>query len=157
MLTLALIAAGVATALAVEPGAAGTQDGMQPPAHDSAGAVATVARFHAALERGDSTAALALLAPGATILESGGAESVAEYRGHHLPADIEFARAIPSARSVTRVVLRGDVAWVAGTSTTEGTFRGKPVKSAGAELMVLTHGAEGWRIAAIHWSSRNRR
>lgn len=141
----------------------GAASGAMPPAgapavrHDSAAAVATVERFHAALARGDSATVLSLLADGATILESGGAETVAEYRGHHLPADIEHARAVASVRSLTRVAVRGDVAWVAGTSTSEGTVRGRAVKSSGAELMVLTHAADGWRIAAIHWSSRTRR
>jgi ketosteroid isomerase-like protein len=52
--------------------------------------------------------------------------------------------------------VRGDVAWVVGTSTTRGEYRGRPVDSAGAELMVLTRTPQGWRIAAIHWSSRRR-
>jgi hypothetical protein len=91
------------------------------------------------------------------ILESGGAETVAEYRSHHLPADIAFAVAVPSTRTVTRATLRGDVAWVASTSVTQGEFRGRAVNSAGAELMVLTRTSEGWKISAIHWSSRARR
>jgi len=123
---------------------------------DSAAVVATVDRFHAALERGDSAAALALLAPDAVILESGGAETVSEYRAHHLPADIAFARAIKSVRSTIRVTVQGDLAWAAGTSTTQGEFRERPVNSAGAELMVLSRTSDGWRIAAIHWSSRRR-
>jgi ketosteroid isomerase-like protein len=123
---------------------------------DSTAVVATVARFHEALERGDSAAALALLAPDAVILESGGAETVSDYRAHHLPADIEFARAIRSVRNSVRVTVQGDLAWAAGTSTTQGDFRGRPVNSAGAELMVLIRTSDGWRIAAIHWSSRRR-
>jgi ketosteroid isomerase-like protein len=125
-------------------------------AADSADAATTVTRFHQALARGDSAAALALLAPDATILESGGAETVAEYRAHHLPADIGFARAVPGQRAPLRAHVRGDVAWVVGTSTTRGEYRGRPVDSAGAELMVLTRTPQGWRIAAIHWSSRRR-
>ncbi len=124
---------------------------------DSVAVAATVARYHAALESGDSLAALALLADDAVILESGGMESRAEYRGHHLPADIAFARAIKSARGAASVVVRGDVAWAWSTSTTQGEFRGRPINSAGAELMVLTRTAGGWKISAIHWSSRNRK
>jgi ketosteroid isomerase-like protein len=123
---------------------------------DSAEVAGTVGRYHAALGRGDSTAALALLAPDAVILESGGRESVAEYRAHHLPADIEFARGVPETRSPIRVIVRGDAAWATSTTTTKGTFRGRAVDSVGAELMVLTRTADGWRIAAIHWSSRRR-
>jgi ketosteroid isomerase-like protein len=126
------------------------------PVADSAEVAHTVGRYHEALGRGDSIAALALLAPDAVILESGGRESVAEYRAHHLPADIEFARGVPESRSPIRVVVRGDAAWATSTTTTKGTFRGRAVDSVGAELMVLTRTADGWRIAAIHWSSRRR-
>lgn len=123
---------------------------------DSAAVARVVERFHGALEAGDSATAIALLAPDAVILESGSAESVAEYRAHHLPADIEFARAIKGTRAALRVTVRGDVAWAAGTSTTQGEFKGRAVNSAGAELMVLVRTASGWRISAIHWSSRRR-
>lgn len=124
---------------------------------DSADVVATVARMHDALARGDSAAALALLTDDVVVLESGGVESRAEYRGHHLPADIEFARAIKSDRKVNSVTVVGDAAWVSSTSTTQGEFRGRAINSVGAELMVLRRTPSGWRIAAIHWSSRNRR
>jgi ketosteroid isomerase-like protein len=123
---------------------------------DSTDAARVVERFHRALAHGDSAAALALLAPDATILESGGSESVAEYRAHHLPADIEFARAVKEVRTPPRVTVRGNAAWAVATSTARGTFRGRPVDSMGAELIVLTRSPEGWRIAAIHWSSRKR-
>jgi ketosteroid isomerase-like protein len=123
---------------------------------DSAAIVSVVERFHGALEKGDSAAVLALLAPGAVILESGSAESVAEYRAHHLPADIEFARAIRSVRTALRVTVRGDLAWAAGTSSTQGEYKGRAVNSAGAELLVLERMGAGWRISAIHWSSRRR-
>lgn len=126
-------------------------------ADDSAAAAAVVARYHRALEDGDSATALSLLAPDATILESGGLESRDEYRSHHLPGDIEFARAVPSRRGPLHVTIRGDVAWARSTSVTEGQFRGRAINSAGAELMVLSREADGWRIRAIHWSSRTRR
>jgi ketosteroid isomerase-like protein len=124
---------------------------------DSAAAAATVERFRSALATGDSATALSLLADDAVILESGGVESRSEYRAHHLPADIEFARAVRSVRLSTRVTVRGDVAWVSSSSTAEGQFRGRAVNSASAELMVLAREPEGWKIRAIHWSSRNRR
>lgn len=124
---------------------------------DSAEVAATVDRFHRALAEADSVGALGLLTPDVQILESGGMEDRAEYRSHHLGADIEFARAVPSRRGPTSVRVHGDVAWATSTSTTEGTFRGRAINSAGAELMVLVRTPQGWRIAAIHWSSRNRR
>lgn len=117
---------------------------------------AVVDSFHWALQRGDSTAVLALLAPDAVILESGGAETRDEYRSHHLPADIAFARSVKQTRSPTSVAVRGDVAWTTATSTTRGEYRGQAVNSASVELMVLSRRADGWKIRAIHWSSRNR-
>lgn len=123
---------------------------------DSADVLAAVARYQAALATGDSVTALSLLALDAVILESGGMEAREEYRSQHLPADISFARAVRSARSNVRVSVRGDAAWVSSTSTSSGEFRGRQINSRGAELMVLTREANGWRIRAIHWSSRNR-
>jgi len=128
-----------------------------PTAADSAAVAGTVERFHRALAAGDSSAALALLAPDVLIQESGGQETRAEYRSHHLAADIEFARATRARQSPIAVRVRGGVAWASSTTLTRGEFRGRPIDSAGAELMVLTREARGWRIAAIHWSSHNRR
>lgn len=123
---------------------------------DSAAVARTVSAFHQALAAGDSTAALALLAPDVAILESGGRESLAEYRSHHLPGDIQFARAVPSTPGPLSVTVAGDVAWAVGTSVTSGTMEGRTINSAGAELMVLTRKDGIWRIRAIHWSSRRR-
>jgi ketosteroid isomerase-like protein len=134
---------------------------LAPPAlaqghRDSSAVAAVVERYHRALTEGDSVAALAQLAEDAVIVESGGIESRREYRSHHLPADIAFARAVKSTRSPVRVSVRGDVAWTTATSTTRGRFQGKPVSSQGAELMVLTRSKDGWKISTIHWSSRDR-
>lgn len=126
-------------------------------ATDSAAAVAVVHELHAMLERGDSAAVLALLAPELVVLESGGFEDRAEFRAHHLPADIAFARAVQSERRIRAVEVAGDVAWVASTSVTQGEFRGRTINSSGAELIVLRRFASGWTITAIHWSSRARR
>lgn len=124
---------------------------------DSASVVSVIERFHAALTSGDSTAAMGLLAPDAVILESGGVETRAEYQAHHLAGDISYAKSMKSTRGPIRVSVRGDVAWASSTSTTTGESRARQVNSAGAELMVLTRIAEGWRISAIHWSSRAQR
>ncbi|MFN2565897.1 MAG: DUF4198 domain-containing protein [Gemmatimonadaceae bacterium] len=126
-------------------------------ASDSAAAVATVEQFHRALANGDSLAALALMTEDVVVLESGGFETRAEFRSHHLAADIEFARATRSERRVRSVAVRGDAAWVSSTSSVQGEFRGRTLNSAGAELVVLVRTPSGWRISAVHWSSRARR
>lgn len=122
---------------------------------DSAAVASAVEQYHKALGAGDSAAAMALLASDVVILESGDVETRAEYQSHDLSADIEFARAVTSSRGSVKVVLHGDVAWAISTSKTRGAFRGRPIDSQGAELMVLTRERAAWRIRAIHWSSHS--
>ena len=123
---------------------------------DSVAVVSTINRFHEALAAGDSSAALGVLTPDVIVLEAGGVETREEYRSHHLPGDIAFARAVQSERKLVKVTVRGDIAWVSATSTTKGTYRDRQIDSLGAELMVLVKTSGGWRISAIHWSSRRR-
>ncbi len=114
----------------------------------------TVATFHESLRRGDGASAMKLLAPDALILEGGSVETRAEYESHHLAADMAFARAVPSNRSAVQVQINGDTAWLKSVSRSEGTFQDRPISNSGAELVVLTKTSDGWRIRAIHWSSR---
>jgi ketosteroid isomerase-like protein len=151
-LMAAVPAAGAQGAAAVAVTKSPTDHGS-----DSSAAVAVVERLHTLLEEGDSAAVLELLTPDVVILESGGFEDRAEFRAHHLPADIEFARAVRSIRTLRSVRVDDGVAWVASTSVTQGEFRGRAINSAGAELIVLRRIGDSWRIAAIHWSSRARR
>jgi ketosteroid isomerase-like protein len=137
---------------------AGTNPGSVSPAGqaDSLAIANVVNDFHNALSKGDSAKALDLLAIDAVILESGEVESRSEYRSHHLPEDIKFAKAVASRRGPLQVRVEGASAWTAATSTTKGEFKGKPIDSIGAESMVLTRETAGWRIRSIHWSSRKR-
>lgn len=126
-------------------------------APDSADVVSVVSRFHAALASSDSAGALDLLATDAIILESGSSETREHYRSHHLPADVAFARAVPSIQSLVRVYIQDDFAWIASTTVSKGQFAGRRINSAGAELMVLRREGAKWKIHAIHWSSAARR
>lgn len=121
---------------------------------DSAQVATLVADFHGALEAADSAKALSLLAPDAMIVESGSVESLADYRAHHLPADITFARAIKAQRAARTVSVSGDIAYSVSTSTTKGTFNERAVNSLGAELIVARKVNGSWKISAIHWSSK---
>ena len=132
-----------------------SQGGNQ--SRDSLDVVSVVNAYDDALRTGDSTAALAFLSEDAIILESGGVETKQQYRSHHLTSDMAFAKAVPSQSSAVSVKVRGDVAWAWSTSTTQGSFRERQINSVGAELMVLTRTPTGWKISAIHWSSRTRR
>lgn len=127
------------------------QTAFQPSSMEAA--AATTARFHQLLARGDSAGAARLLAPDAVIQESGDLETRAEYIAHHLGADIQFAKAVPSKRTVVQTRRESDVVWVVATSVAKGSFEGRPVDSRGAELMILTRSGRGWHIRAIHWSS----
>ena len=89
---------------------------------DSLAVARTVERFDSLLVAGDSSGALALLAPDALVLESGGMETREQYRSHHLPGDIEFVRAVRATGDPVRVVVRGDVAWTVATSITKAPF-----------------------------------
>jgi ketosteroid isomerase-like protein len=128
----------------------------QSPAADSIAVTATVRAFHQALAAGDSTGALRLLAADAVILESGSRESRDEYAAHHLPADIEFARAVPMQQGPLQVTVSGDAAWTTATNRMQGTFQNRPIDLVAVELMVLSRTPAGWEIRAIHWSSRPR-
>ena len=159
-------AAALSFVLAAQPADGQTGAGFSQPVgstqspaaqSDSASVVSVIERFHAALTSGDSTEAMSLLASDAVILESGGVETRSEYQSHHLRGDISYAKSMKTTRGPIRVSVRGDVAWASSTSTTTGESRGRQVNSAGAELMVLTRTAAGWRISAIHWSSRSQR
>ena len=159
MKTTVSLALAVVAALAL---AAGTAAAQHDASHhvatsDSAAVVAVITKYHEALAAGDSATALALLTDDAVILESGGIETRAEYRSHHLPADISFARTAHSQRNHIRVQVHHDMAWAAASSTTQGELSGRAVNSTGAEMMVLVRMPDGWKISAIHWSTRQRR
>ena len=143
-----------APAAAHEPKSAPPVAASLPPATSAAAMV--VDAFHAALQRGDTNAAAALLAADALIFESGGVESSkAEYASHHLAADAAFAKA--TTRSVTKRSGRtvSDFAWIATEGTTKGTYKDRAINSVSTETMVLRRENGSWRIVHVHWSSAN--
>lgn len=148
---------GLVAGFAGAPALAQQPRSAVPAANDSVQVVRTIEEFHRALAAGDTAVVQRLLAPRATILESGGVETRAEYLSHHLPGDIAFARAVPRERGGIAVEVRDDIAWASSTSNVKGRFRDRDIDSLGAELMVLERTAAGWQISAIHWSSRPRR
>ena len=122
------------------------------------GAAATVDAFHAALRRGDTRSAAALLADEVLIFESGEVErSKAEYASHHLAADAEYSRAVPSSLTRRAGNASGAMAWIASEGRTTGSFHGKPLDQMTTETMVLRRAARGWKIVQIHWSSTKAR
>ena len=120
-------------------------------------AEAVVDGFHAALSRGDTKAAAALIADDALIFEEGGAErSKVEYTAHHLSADAAFSQAVGATTARRSGESSGDVAWVATEGRMKGSYKGKAVHRVTTETMVLRKTADGWRITHVHWSSAAR-
>lgn len=110
--------------------------------------------FHAALDRGDTQGAAALMTEDALIFESGGVErSKAEYAAHHLPADASFSRQVSSVVSRRAGNANGTLAWIASEGRTTGKYRGKALDLLTTETIVLRRTSSGWKIAHIHWSS----
>ncbi|MBI2260862.1 MAG: nuclear transport factor 2 family protein [Caulobacterales bacterium] len=152
--SVSIVSAGPAMA-AHDPVATTTAASVDDVQVEATAAASVVDAFHVALEHGDTSGALALLADDILIFESGGAErSKAEYAQHHLAADAAFSAAVPTARSRRTARAVADIAWVASESRTTGQFNGRPVDSMSVETMVLRRQADGWRITHIHWSSR---
>lgn len=120
----------------------------------------TADRFHRALAAGDRAAVEALLLPDAVVLEGGKSESRTEYFGHHFGSDAAFLAAVEREPRMRETEVAGDVAWVASMSRLHGTYDGRDLDLDSAELLVLRRDAaapDGWRVAAVHWSSRSRK
>jgi len=117
-------------------------------------AAATVDAFHAALRRGDTASAAALLTDDALIFEEGRAErSKAEYAARHLGADAEYSKAVAGERVRRTGDAAGDMAWIATEGRSKGKFRGTAVNLVTDETMVLRRIGGTWKIVHIHWSS----
>ena len=118
-------------------------------------AASVVDAFHAALNRNDANAALALLADETIVFEGGHAErSKAEYAGHHAGADAAYASSVPSRLVRRSGFASADVATIISETRTTGRYKDKPVDRISTETMILRKTADGWGIAHIHWSSR---
>lgn len=120
----------------------------------------TADRFYEAIAADDRAAVEALLLPDAVVLEGGGTETRTEYLGHHFGNDAAFLAAVEREPLTRRTTVAGDAAWVASTSRLHGTYEGRALDLDSAELLVLRRDASsapnGWRVAAVHWSSGSR-
>jgi ketosteroid isomerase-like protein len=144
MLSRVAIAAALVLALA-SPGRAA----------DATDAIIVVNAFHAALERGDAQAALALLDPDVLVYEEGDVErSLREYASAHLRADMDFASVTDQTVIARRSNRVGDLAWVSTRSRVTGRFRDRDIDRQTTETMLLMRDTKGWRIMHIHWSSK---
>ncbi len=135
---------------APKPAPVGTTNGV------AATPVATVDAFHTALTSGNTRCALDLLAEDVLIFESGRVErSRAEYASHHLAADAAYSAAVQRTLVSRSHGEAGDAAWVTSVETVAGTYRGRSINSRSVETMLLRKTTGQWRIAHIHWSSKD--
>lgn len=115
----------------------------------------TVATFHQAIASGKADLASALLAPEIQIYESGYVErSRDEYAGHHLPADIDFAKTAANKVLKNSERIDGNLAVVMQETETTGKYKNKNIHLFGTETVVLEKRGEQWIIVHLHWSSR---
>ena len=121
---------------------------------DTAAVGAVVDAFYGAMKTADKAAAMALIADDARFVEGGRLETRAQYEANHLPADIEFEKAVSGQRTSTQVTIDRDAAWVIATTEYHGKFEDEPVDFVSAQLVVLTRQEPNWKIRSIHWSSR---
>ena len=125
-------------------------------AYDEADVTAAVKAFQTAMDTGDGPTVMQYIADDALMMEGGTIENRMQYEQDHLPADIEFAKSVTTKRMPIQQTIRGDVAWVRTSTEFTGTFQGQPIDIVGLETMVLSREDAGWRIRALHWSSRRR-
>lgn len=118
----------------------------------------TLAEFHQALAAGKTDVVFALMSPQIQIYESGHVErSRDEYAGHHLKADIEFAKVTQNTILKQHARIDGNLAVVMQETETTGKFKGKDVHAFGTETALLEKQGDKWVIVHIHWSSRKAR
>ena len=137
--------------------AASLEAQSSPRTADSAAALAVVDQYDAALAAGDSAKAVALLADDLMVLEAGTIETRAEYLAHHLGADMKASAGAKGERTIVKVSVVGDAAYIITKTVRPPTGAQGSTGSELAELMVLAKTSAGWKIKAIHWSSRRRR
>lgn len=147
-LTLALALLGAPAPLAGQGAAA-------PAPSPEAEVRRVVEAFGRALASADSAAALGHLHPDVVVYEGGHAETLEEYRSHHLAHDIAFLQTTEHTTTAEQVTVSGDVALSLRESATRGRYRDREIDAVGVETLVLVRTPEGWKIRHIHWSSRN--
>jgi ketosteroid isomerase-like protein len=123
-------------------------------ASDEADVAAAVKEFQTAMDTGDAPTVMRYIADDALMMEGGTIENRMQYETDHLPLDLDFAKGMKATRMPVKQDVRGDVAWVRTSTEFTGTFQDQPLSLLGLETMVLTREPEGWRIRALHWSSR---
>ncbi|MCP9293027.1 YybH family protein [Gracilimonas sediminicola] len=110
--------------------------------------------FKTAIIENDSEAASNVMADDVLILEGSGLETEEEYLSHHFHSDGKFLKAMNREILTQKISIEGNTAWVSTVSSMKGTYSEREIDLTSLELAVLKKEGSGWKIAAIHWSSR---
>ena len=134
-----------------KPAAAISMEGLV--ANAEPGAEATAKAFHAALQKGDRAAVLALLAPEVVVSEEGESQSREQYAAGHLGADIEFLKSASIKPVSVGSMPMGNTAMVGSRSEIRTNTNGKAMAMLSSEMLTMKKTPNGWRITRIEWAS----
>lgn len=128
-----------------------SRDGLTP--HAAPDAEAAAQAFHGALQHGDRTVVLGMLAPEATLTEGGETQSRETYAAHHLDEDIAFLKSAKVVPLWMGSMPMEDTAMVGTDSRITASQNGKPVVLLSQERLTLKKYGSAWKITAVQWQS----
>ena len=128
-----------------------SREGLTPRAAPDAEAAAQA--FHGALQRGDRTVVLGMLAPEATLTEDGQTQSRETYAADHLAEDIAFLKHATVVPLWMGSMPMGDIAMVGSEARITPTRDGKPRVLRSHERLTLKKYGSAWKITAVQWQS----
>ncbi len=132
-------------------GAVSTPGNVEPSDHPAS---QVAARLNEAIAAGNVDTLRELLAPNVLIFESGGVESsLAEYEGHHMPADMAFMKMMDREMLFRRVFDAGDSATIVTHSRVHGMYKEQEIDLSSTETLVLKNFDGHWKVVHIHWSA----
>ncbi len=124
---------------------------LQPKAVPAAEAAARA--FQTALQHGDRTAVLAMLAADVGISEGGHVQNRDDYANGHLGEDIAFLKAATITPVSMGSMSMGDSAMVGSESDIKASVKGEPVTLRSREMLTLKQQGQDWKIVSIQWQS----
>ncbi|WP_138429190.1 nuclear transport factor 2 family protein [Fodinibius saliphilus] len=133
------------------------QNGDEPIANVQETFVPILDDFKSAIINNNQDEASSLLTEDARILEGGGIETKEEYLSHHFHSDGKFLSAMDVKVMSRKVNSTENTAWVSTVSSIKGSYNDREMDLRSAELAVLVKTDSGWKISAVHWSSRQAR
>jgi ketosteroid isomerase-like protein len=116
-------------------------------------AEAAAEAFHAALQKGDRNAVLALLSAEVSIIEDGKTQSRDEYASGHMGEDFAFLKHARIKLLSLASMAMGDSAMVSSRSEMRASHEGVPMSMLSSEVLTLKQTPAGWKIVKVQWAS----